>query len=140
MKPSIMPTAGGFTLIELMVVVAIVGILSSIAVPAYSDYVIRGKLVEAHLLLADGRVKMEQYFQDYRQYSCAGMPSNQAKYFSVACAVPAGGQSFLLTANGLSQLSGFSYTIDDGNNKATPSAPTGWTVQSSCWLTKRGSC
>ncbi|HAF00275.1 MAG TPA: pilus assembly protein PilE, partial [Methylophilaceae bacterium] len=62
----------GFTLLELMIVVAIVGILASIAIPAYQDYVKKGKAAEAPGALADLRVKMEQCFQDNRDYTaCA---------------------------------------------------------------------
>lgn len=128
----------GFTLIELMVTVAIIGILASIAVPNYSDYVTRGKLVEAQTALSDGRVKMEQYFQDNRVYGCAGMPTPTLKYFALSCAVPAGGQSFTLTATGNASASGFVYTIDDGNNKSTTSVPAGWTAKNTCWITNKG--
>ncbi|HUV99447.1 MAG TPA: prepilin-type N-terminal cleavage/methylation domain-containing protein, partial [Gallionella sp.] len=48
--------SGGFTLIELMIVVAVIAILSAIAIPAYNDYVIRGKLVDATTQLSDGRI------------------------------------------------------------------------------------
>jgi prepilin-type N-terminal cleavage/methylation domain-containing protein len=52
----------GFTLIELMIVVAVVGILTAIAVPSYTNYVIRGKIPEATSQLASKRVQMEQFF------------------------------------------------------------------------------
>ena len=51
----------GFTLIELMITVAIVGILAAIALPAYSDYVIRGKLAEAHAQLLTLRSAAENF-------------------------------------------------------------------------------
>ena len=61
----------GFSLIELLVAVAIVSILASIAIPGYRDYVRRGKLAEAYTNLASQRVKMEQFYQDTRTYNNA---------------------------------------------------------------------
>ena len=51
-----------------MIVVAVIAILAVVAIPAYGDYVIRGKLVDATTQLSDGRIKMEQFFQDNRAY------------------------------------------------------------------------
>ena len=55
-----MRCARGFTLIELMITVAVIAVLSAIALPSYTDYVTRSKLAEAYAHLADLRVKMEQ--------------------------------------------------------------------------------
>src|ERR1700722_11706839 len=66
----------GFTLIELMITVAIVAILAAIAIPNYRDYVIRGQLVDATQALAAVRANMERYFQDNRTYlAIAGPPA-----------------------------------------------------------------
>lgn len=54
-----------------MVAVAIVAILAGTALPAYTDYVRRGQLPDAFSALADYRVKMEQYYQDRRNYGTA---------------------------------------------------------------------
>src|SRR3954470_11130490 len=51
----------GFTLIELMIVVAIVGILAAIALPAYQDYVIRSKMSEATAALAACKTSISEY-------------------------------------------------------------------------------
>ena len=54
----------GFTLLEVMIVVVIVAILTAIAVPAYSEYVTRGRLAEAYATLGGQRVRMEQFYQE----------------------------------------------------------------------------
>lgn len=160
----------GFTLIELMVVVAIVAILAAVAMPAYNDYVTRGKLQEAYTNLSGLRVNMEQYYQDNRMYSSttgggtcgvyAGSPASsfsgfngpavsttvQAKYFTYTCAsggnTATGDQTYTITANGATTLAGFSFTIDQANNRATAGVGTGWTAPAAtCWvLRKDGSC
>jgi len=61
----------GFTLIELMIVVAILGILMSIAVPAYNEYIRRGHRAAAQQFLLDIAQRQEQYLLDNRQYATA---------------------------------------------------------------------
>lgn len=52
----------GFTLIELMIVIAIVGILAAVALPAYQDYTIRAKLSEALATAAEAKTSVGEYF------------------------------------------------------------------------------
>ena len=69
MKASWCNTQAGFSLIELMVTVAIVAILLAIAVPAYSSYVLRSHRVEARTALTDLAGREEKYYSVYNQYS-----------------------------------------------------------------------
>ena len=79
----------GFTLIELMIVVAIVAILSAVAVPAYSSYSMRGKIPDATSNLAALRVSMEQFYQDNRNYgtapACGVTAMPVSSYFTFSC-------------------------------------------------------
>jgi type IV pilus assembly protein PilE len=117
--------AAGFTLIEVLVAMAILAILSAIAIPNYSRYVTRGNLVEATNALAEYRVRMEQFYQDNRTYAAGGncgaaLPVN-LENFAVTCVIGAAGQAYTATATGAGNTAGFVYTIDQANVRATTS-------------------
>jgi type IV pilus assembly protein PilE len=61
--------AGGFTLIELMVVVAVVAILMAIAYPSYTAYIARGHIAEAKSYLMELAQREQQYLLDNRDYA-----------------------------------------------------------------------
>jgi len=133
----------GFSLIEVMVVVGIVGILAAIALPSYSEYTRRAKITEATSQLADLRVRMEQYFMDNRTYQGTGtacgvtMPTTTTKYFTLTCSAPTS-STYTITATGFGDMVGFAYTINDQNVRATTSLPTGWITKTNCWVLKKG--
>jgi type IV pilus assembly protein PilE len=134
----------GFTLIELMIVVAIVAILASVALPSYRNYLTRGKIPDATSQLASKRVQMEQFFQDSKTY--AGAPActsdtTSSKFFTFDCDGAATATAFTLRATGTGTMAGFVYTIDQNNAKATTGVPSGWTANATCWVTaKAGTC
>lgn len=140
-----MKLARGFTLVELLVVMAIIGIISAIAIPQYGDYVIRSKIAEATATLSEQRVKMEQYFQDNRTYvsacatgSIAATPTG--RYFTYACSNEST-TNFTVTATGVAGqgMNGFVYTINQANARATTTVGSGWNgAGSACWVTNKG--
>lgn len=137
---------GGFTLIELMIAVAILGIILAIAFPSYKDSVTRSRIAEATGTLATTRVQLEQYYQDNRNYgstsSACGvaMPSNA--YFTLSCNWGSGGtsQGFLLTATGKSSagMSGYTFTVDHNNAQVTTAFDGASGLPASCWLQRKG--
>lgn len=120
----------GFTLIEAMVLVAVLGILAAIGIPNYSRYVTRGHLVEAGNALAEYRTRMEQFYKDNSTYAKAGgcgeaAPTNLDS-FAISCVVATGGHAFTATATGAGSTSGFVYTINHANVRATAAIPSHW--------------
>lgn len=136
-----MQKINGFSLIELMVVVAVIGILSAVAVPAYSTYVTRSKFADATSGLASKRVKIEQYFQDNRTYvgatDCTA-DSATSQYFIFSCSPAATAAAFTLQAVGRSSMAGFTFTINESGARTTTVTATGWAGNASCWITSKG--
>ncbi len=146
--------ASGFTLIEVMIVVAIIGILSAVAYPSYTEYVRRGQISEAFTNLSSFRAKMEQYYQDNRNYgssgtTCANDSSASAwngfastDYFSYTCTTSASGQAFSIVAKGTTGGAKDSwYAIDnEGHRTTTKYKGSDVSPAASCWLTKGTTC
>ena len=145
--------SAGFSLLELMIVVAIVGILAAIAVPNYNGYVMRSKFTEATAQLSDLRVKLEQFYQDNRNYGSTAavcgvvMPVATVRYFAYTCNFGAVGtnQGFTITATGIvaQGTDGIAYTIDQTNTRGTvvtagtTIAGGGYTAgATACWVTR----
>jgi type IV pilus assembly protein PilE len=144
-----------FTLIEVLIAIVVVGILTAIALPQYTVFVQRSRIVDATSGLNDVRIRMEQYFQDQRQYNNGGacgvaMPTSPS--FTFNC-VPGGAPalSYVVTATGGGPMAGFAYdiTVDPtlggvGTVRTTVAVPAGWLplpAPNNCWqVRKAGLC
>ena len=129
--------ARGFSLIEMMVVVAIVGILTAIALPSYRDHVTRARLTDAFSGLATIPAQMEQYWPTGRTFeNFDRMPADTVNFtFRLTSASQT---AYTVTATGVGNAAGFVYTIDQSGARATTSVPSGWTANSSCWVDGKG--
>lgn len=133
--------SAGFTLIELMITVAVIAILAMIALPNYRDYVLRGKLVDATNALSATRARMEQFFQDNRTYvggPCA--TSQTVKEFTVVCAAGSvAATTYTISATGSGSTTGFVFTINQDGTQRTTGLPPGWgTAPVNCWVNRKG--
>lgn len=130
----------GFSLLELLIVVAIIGILARIALPQYKDYVARSKIPEATGSLAQMRTAIEQWYADNRTYAgfvCSSpvQPGNEsARNFTLTCDVAA--NTYTLTATGKADkgMDGYVYTVNQANAQ-TSSTPRS---AGACWIMSNG--
>lgn len=141
----------GFTMIEMLVVVAIVGIMASIAMPMYFQNVTRGKLIDGTTKLADFKIKMDKYFADNRTYlngAACGVPNpvvTGADYFAVTCGPPGPvptANTYVLWSSGIPAkgMSGHRFIVDQTDAKSS-TGPAGWLPGVGCWATRPdGTC
>jgi type IV pilus assembly protein PilE len=144
----------GFTLIELMTVVAIIGILSAIAIPMYNEHILEAKLGEATANLADMRVRAEQYFSDNRTFAAIApavvppycvVPAASSRYFDYDCD-PATLTATTYTARARGRatepsLVGMTFSVTQANVRSSrfagAAAAAGWVDAPTCWKRKR---
>jgi type IV pilus assembly protein PilE len=121
-------TPGGFSLIELMVAVAIVGLLAAIAYPSYQSYLVRNNRAAAQSALMDIAQRQQQYLLDARAYAAnltalnVTLPANVTASYTVAIALTAGPPpTFTATATpvaGTRQAADGALSIDQSGAKS----------------------
>lgn len=140
MKPS---AQQGFTLMELMIAVAIIGILAAVALPSYRDYVLRGRLADVPTGLSTIRAQMERHYQDNRTYADAGSFKTPCSTdtpvagrtfgdFVVSCEGTPDATSFTIKAVGNGPVSGYEFRVNHLDARSTVS-PTACATR---WLLK----
>ncbi len=153
------PACAAFSLIELMVALAIAAIIAVFAVPSYHDHILRARLPEATSSLLLTAMRLEQHYQEHRSYATAataaagaaatgnaacGVSLPASDRFAFRCDVLDGGQSFLLSAAGQegTSMAGFSYSLDHLGAQRTLSLPADWGKSPvPCWVERRnGQC
>ncbi len=146
--PEAYPARNGFTLIELMVTVAVLAILASIALPSYAGYVRRGHLADGQKILATYALAQEQFFQNNNSYLRVGGAcgadtgsryNTDTRNFTLSCSATADSFTATLAGNAGSRVAGFTYTINEAGARRT-TLFEGREVALGCWASGSPSC
>ena len=133
--------SAGFTLVELMITIVIISILASLAIPSYTDYIIRSRIPQAVSNLSATRVKLEQFYTDNRTYvgACTASLLPPADDFTYTCSNLTA-TTYKVTATGNAKMTNFIYTIDHLNARQTTSVGNAkWgTAPINCWVIRKG--
>lgn len=140
-----MTRSNGFTLIELMIVVAIVGLLSAIALPSYRNQVLRSHRIDAKTALLDLASRQERYFTTNNTYTVStanlgyvgalplSVPNAATATYSLSVVVPTNLQGYTATATpvgGQASDTCGTYSID---NLGTQANSGNTTATATCW-------
>ncbi|MGH8686272.1 MAG: type IV pilin protein [Burkholderiales bacterium] len=131
--------AAGFTLTELLIAVAIVGILATIAYPSYQDHLRKGRRSAAQSFMLDMAVREQQYLLDARRYAGGAgalnalnlaVPADVSRFYAVTIgpAAPTVPPSYLITATpiaGSAQVADGALTLDHQGGRARD-GQAGW--------------
>ena len=124
--------ARGFTLIELMIVVAIIGILAAIAIPAYQDYTIRAQVVEGLMLIDELKPSIREYYRNRGTWpgdnESAGvpLPEHLLGQYVEGIVVSDGAMHVRFGNKAHANLSGLTLTIRPLYVTANPTSPISW--------------
>jgi type IV pilus assembly protein PilE len=126
----------GFSLMELLIAIAIIGIIMAIAVPGYREHVRRGAVEEGLAEMGRGQIAIEQYFLDNRTYVGAPLPAGTSRFAITYAAGQPTATTYTLVATGSGNVSGFVYTLNEQGVRATTGGD--WGTNAGCWIIRKG--
>lgn len=140
-----MPGQRGFTMLEIIIAMAIIGLLAMTAIPSYQRYLLQGKLSDGIGELVYLSTLLEKFYLDNRHYAasngedCAIGENHSNEYFAINCQLSdTQAQTYLLTATSLDNQ--ISYSLDQQGSRRTLRFPEVGN-KDQCWVKDNsGSC